>query len=205
MNMGFRGLAIAFCFLLCPAAYVFWPVVPVEAAETKTDKVKVAVAELDKLITQAMETSGVPGLSIAVVHKDQVVFLKGYGVREAGKEDKVDPDTVFQLASLSKPIASTVLASMVSDGLINWNSRVIDLDPAFRLTDPWVTREVTLGDLLSHRSGLPAYAGDDLADLGYDRTEVLHRLRYLKPASSLRTTYAYATSLSRKPVLPELE
>ena len=184
MNAARGCLAVSLCFLFCSA-------VQAEAPETTLERVKSALAEVDKLVEKTMQQTGVPGLSIAAVYKDQVVFLKGYGVREAGKEEKVDPDTVFQLASVSKPIASTVLAALVSEGLIDWDSRIIDLDPGFRLADPWVTREATLRDFLCHRSGLPAYAGDDLADLGYDRREVLYRLRYQLPASSLRSKYAY--------------
>ena len=76
-----------------------------------------------------------PGLSVAVVHGDEVVCVNGFGVRTAGREEPVDADTVFQLASLSKPISSTVVAAIVGDsrGSITWDSRIADLDPAFRL------------------------------------------------------------------------
>jgi CubicO group peptidase (beta-lactamase class C family) len=165
------------------------PAVP--AAEVTPQKVKAALPELEKLAQQILKKTGVPGLAVAVVYKDRVVYLKGFGVRQAGKDEPVDADTVFQLASVSKPIASTILAILVSLGLIDWDERVIDLDPDFRLYDPWVTREVTLRDLLCHRSGLPDHGGDLLEDLGYSRAQVLHRLRYLKPASSFRSRYAY--------------
>jgi CubicO group peptidase (beta-lactamase class C family) len=92
---------------------------------------------------------------------------------------------------VSKPITSTILAILVGLGLIDWDDRVAELDPGFRLYDPWATRNVTLRDLLCHRSGLPDHAGDLLEDLGYPRDEVLHRLRHLKPASSFRSQYAY--------------
>jgi CubicO group peptidase (beta-lactamase class C family) len=161
------------------------------AAEVTSQKVKAALPELEKLAEQTLKRTGVPGLSVAVVYKDQAVYLKGFGVRQAGKDEPVDADTVFQLASVSKPIASTILAILVSLGLIDWDDRVIDRDPDFCLYDPWATREVTLRDLLCHRSGLPDHGGDLLEDLGYTRAEVLHRLRYLKPASSFRSQYAY--------------
>jgi CubicO group peptidase (beta-lactamase class C family) len=136
--------------------------------------------------------TGVPGMAIAVVYKDAVIYLKGFGVRAAGKPELVDPDTVFQLASMSKPMAATVVAALVSDGLVRWDDRVIDHDPEFQLSDPWVTREVTIRDLFAHRSGLPGTAGNDLESVGYDRHEILRRLRYLKLASSLRSQYAYS-------------
>src|SRR5262245_36534155 len=161
------------------------------AADVTPQGVKAVLPELDRLVEQTLKTTGVPGVGVAVVCKDQVVHLKGFGVREAGKAERVDADTVFQLASVSKPLASTVLAALVGEGAIDWDDRVIDHDPGFRLSDPFVTREVTLRDLLCHRSGLPDHAGDLLEDLGYDRAEVLRRLRFAKPASSFRSQFAY--------------
>jgi CubicO group peptidase (beta-lactamase class C family) len=122
---------------------------------------------------------------------DEVVYLKGFGVREAGTELAVDADTIFQIASVSKPFASTAVAALVGDGGITWDSRIADLDPGFRMMDPWVTREVTLRDAFSHRSGMPGQAGDLLEDLGYGRDEILHRFRYLEPTGDFRATYAY--------------
>jgi CubicO group peptidase (beta-lactamase class C family) len=161
------------------------------AGEVTPQGVKAALPELDKLAEQTLKKTGVPGMAVVVVYRDEVVYLKGFGVREAGREERVDADTVFQLASVSKPMASTVLAALVGEGVIDWDDRVIDRDPGFRLYDPWVTREVTLRDLLCHRSGLPSHAGDLLEDLGYGRAEVLRRLRLEKPASSFRSQYAY--------------
>ena len=83
------------------------------AADVTPQSVKGALPELDKLVEQTLKKTGVPGMAIAVVCKDQVIHLKGFGVREAGKEERVDADTVFQLASVSKPMASTVLAALV--------------------------------------------------------------------------------------------
>jgi CubicO group peptidase (beta-lactamase class C family) len=146
---------------------------------------------LDNFVLEALKRTGVPGLSVAIVFKDQVVHLKGFGVRQVGKSEPVDPDTVFQLASMSKPIASTVVAALVGDGLVGWDDPIIRHDPGFAMHDEGVTRQVTLRDMFCHRSGLPDHAGDTLEDLGYDRTEVLHRLRYVKPDSSFRSHYAY--------------
>lgn len=162
------------------------------AAEITPARLSAALAQLDTLAPSVLQKSGVPGVAIVVVYNDQVVYMKGFGVREAGRPDAVDPDTVFQLASMSKPIASAVVASLVSDGTVDWNDPVSSHMPQFQLFDPWVTREVTIADLFSHRSGLPGGAGDDLESVGYDRTEILRRLRFLEPASSLRSAYAYS-------------
>jgi CubicO group peptidase (beta-lactamase class C family) len=150
-----------------------------------------AIVEIDKLAQHQVETNAVPGLAIAVVFHDQVVYAKGFGVREGGKPETVDVDTVFQLASVSKPIGATVVAALVSERKITWDSKISDLAPTFAMYDPWVTREITLRDLYAHRSGLPEHAGDLLEDLGYDRAQVLSRLRFQKPASSFRSQYAY--------------
>jgi CubicO group peptidase (beta-lactamase class C family) len=103
----------------------------------------------------------------------------------------VDADTVFQLASLSKSIGSTVVAELVGERKITWDSKLSVLDPTFEMFDPWVTREITIRDMYAHRSGLPAHAGDLLEDLGFTRAEILYRLRYQPPDSSFRSHYAY--------------
>ncbi|MEV4333202.1 serine hydrolase [Streptomyces sp. NPDC049597] len=161
------------------------------AAPALTDKqVADAVAKLSGQIRAGMERTGVPGVAVAVVHKDKVVYQKGFGEREVGRAGAVSPDTVFQLASVSKPIASTVVADAVGDKAIDWGSPVTRQLPDFALKDPWVTRHVTVADLLSHRSGLPDHAGDLLEDLGYDQQYILGHLRF-EPLSPFRASYAY--------------
>lgn len=164
---------------------------PAAAGDLTPDKVQATLPELEQLIQQTMKRTGIPGLSIAVVHQDRVIYLKGFGVRKAGAPETVDADTVFQVASVSKPITSTVLAVLAGEGSIDWDDRVNDRNPEFSLYEPAVTRELTLRDLLCHRSGLADHAGDLLEDLGYNRAEILHRLRYMQPASSFRSHYAY--------------
>jgi CubicO group peptidase (beta-lactamase class C family) len=158
------------------------------------DKVLSVLPRLEARAEKAIADRAVPGLAIAVVHDDQIVYLKGFGVREAGKPAAVDPDTVFQIASLSKPVAATVVASLVSAGVVDWDSRIADLDPAFRLHDAYPTAELTIRDLLAHRSGLPGLAGNELEDIGFDRETVLHRLRLVPPSSSFRAGYSYSNA-----------
>ncbi len=164
---------------------------PSLALQADGDNVDLALSELDTIVADAQERTGVPGIAVGVVRNDEVVYLKGFGVREAGLSPRVTADTVFQLASLSKPIASTVVAGLVGDEVVSWDSRLGDLFPAFEMYEPWVTRNVTIRDMFSHRSGLPDHAGDLLEDIGYDRAEVLHRLRYQRPATSMRSAYKY--------------
>ena len=167
----------------------------VRAADMDADSVKEGLSRLDHLVETAMASTGVPGVAVAVVVGTEVVYLKGFGVREAGEDARVDPDTVFQVASVSKPFASTAIAALVGAGTVDWDSRIADLDPGFSLMEPWVSSQITIRDLLSHRSGMPAHAGDLLEDIGYDRTEILYRLRFLKPSSSFRSHYAYTNFL----------
>lgn len=177
------SLALVVVSMACTAA----------SAETVTkEKVLAAIPKLEKLAQEAVANGGVPGLAIAVVYKDEVIYLGGFGLREEGKPDAIDADTVFQLASFSKPIASTVVASVVSDGHVRWDSRIADLDPSFELHDAYPTEQVTVRDLFAHRSGLSGNAGNDLESLGFDRDTILDRLHYLKPTSSFRAGYAYS-------------
>ena len=96
----------------------------------------------------------VPGLAIAVVRNDTVLLAKGYGVRELGKTDRVDANTVFNIGSLTKSFTTTAAASLVDEGKITWDTPVHRLLPEYELRDPYLTENVTLRDLLSHRTGL---------------------------------------------------
>jgi CubicO group peptidase (beta-lactamase class C family) len=167
------------------------PVTAEAAAIVTRETIDKYLPAVDELVLDAMKRTAIPGVSLAIVYKDQIVYLKGFGVRRAGKSELVDPDTVFQLASVSKPIASTLVAALVGDGVVAWDDPIIRHDPAFAMHDAWVTREIALRDMFCHRSGLPDHAADRLEDIGYGRTEILHRLRYVRPDSSFRAHYAY--------------
>jgi CubicO group peptidase (beta-lactamase class C family) len=162
-----------------------------EKPRITAEQVAKAVQEVEKLAQKQIQVNALPGLAIAVVFQDKLVYAKGFGVRDTSAKVPVDPDTVFQLASLSKPIGSTVVAELVGEGKITWDSKLSVLDPTFAMFDPWVTREITIRDMYAHRSGLPEHAGDLLEDLGFTRAEILHRLRYQHPGSSFRSQYAY--------------
>jgi CubicO group peptidase (beta-lactamase class C family) len=149
-----------------------------------------ATAKLDGIAEDLIKKSGIPGMAVAVVHGGKPVYAKGFGVRDIRTGEKVDPDTVFQLASVSKSISSTVVAHQVGQNAIGWDTPIVSKLPWFALSDPAVTKMVSVGDMFSHRSGLPDHAGDMLEDLGYDRRYVLERLRQL-PLDPFRISYAY--------------
>ncbi len=153
--------------------------------------------DIDRLVKRTMGIYQVPGIAVGIVKDGRLVFAKGYGVRELGKPGAVDPDTLFGIASNSKAFTTAALAILVDEGKIHWDDRVIDYLPEFRLYDPYVTREFTIRDLLTHRSGLGAGAGDLLffPNTDFDRKDVLHALRYLKPVTSFRSEFAYDNNL----------
>jgi len=163
-----------------------------EKPAVSPETVNSVLAQLDPYIRSSLATTKVPGVSIAVIYNDQVVFLRGYGIRKVGESAQVDPDTVFEIASFSKPITSTILASLVGEGKISWDDRIADIDPGFQLSSPDTTRQITIRDFLSHRSGLATESGDLLEDLGYSRPIILYRMRYLPLPGQFRKTYAYS-------------
>jgi CubicO group peptidase (beta-lactamase class C family) len=164
---------------------------PAEKSHVTSEQVTQAIQEIEKLAQKQIQENELPGLAIGVVFQDKTVYAKGFGVREVNTKAPVDADTVFQLASVSKSIGSTVVAELVGEGKITWDSKLSVLDPTFEMFDPWVTREITIRDMYAHRSGLPEHTGDLLEDLGFTRAEILHRLRYQHPNSSFRSHYAY--------------
>ena len=151
-----------------------------------------SVRDFDAYVAKGMRDWEVPGVAVGVVRNDSVLLLRGYGVRTVGKPGKVDENTLFALASDSKAFTGILLAMLVDDGKLSWDDRVIDRLPAFQLADPWTTREITLRDLITHRSGLSR--GDLLWTGGwsYDTQELLRRVRFLKPTWSLRSHYGYS-------------
>ncbi len=162
------------------------------AAAVPRDQVVAAIERLDELNRDTLASSGVPGLALAVVHEDEIVDARAYGVRAVGSSDPVTVETIFPIASMSKSVGSTVVAALVSAGLVGWDDRVADLLPGFEMSDPWVTHEVRVRDFLCHRSGLPDTAGDVLVDLGYDRDEIVRRARFIQPDSSFRSHFGYS-------------
>ncbi|MEU1225657.1 serine hydrolase [Streptomyces sp. NPDC005828] len=179
------GLAAALVGAAAPSPT---PPPPQPPPQLDDAEVQRAVDQLDGVVKDAMQRTGVPGVAVGVVHDGKVIYLKGFGVRKVGESATVDSDTVFQLASVSKPVASTVMAGAI--GVDGWAKPVAPNLPDFALKDPWVTSHVTAADLFAHRSGLPDHAGDLLEDLGYDRAYVLSHLRY-EPLTPFRASYAY--------------
>ena len=182
--MGPRTLAAALSVALIPVL----PAVPANADEGHLD---VAVAALPGLAEQMMAKTGVPGIAIGVVHGDRLIYSEGFGVRSTKDSAPVTPDTVFQVASVSKPVGASAVAAAIGKGGVKWSDPVVKHMPSFKLRDPWVTRKATIGDLYSHRSGLPGNTGNDLESFGVPVKQIIHRMRYV-PLNPFRISYAYS-------------
>ena len=167
---------------LAPDAYSTTPIPEAQ--------ITAAIDQVDGIAQNVMTQSGIPGMAVAVVHGGKVVFAKGYGVREVGKPDLIDENTVFQLASVSKSVGASVIAHAVGEGTVKWTDPVVKYLPDFQLSDQSVTPVVTIGDLYSHRSGIPAGAGDDLEGIGFTREQIIEKLRYY-PLNPFRISYGY--------------
>jgi CubicO group peptidase (beta-lactamase class C family) len=149
--------------------------------------------DIDQLIEKAMDAFKVPGMAVSVIYGDEIYYAKGHGFAEINKPAKVTDKTLFQIASVSKAFTAAALAILVDDEILDWDDPVIDYLPEFRMYDPWVTREFTIRDLLTHRSGLPLGAGDLLMfpEAKSSRQEIIRAMRHLKPSTSFRSEYAY--------------
>jgi CubicO group peptidase (beta-lactamase class C family) len=149
--------------------------------------------DFDAAAARVLKVFEVPGLALAVVKDGRVVVAKGCGLKKLGESALVDSRTLFGIASNTKAFTAAALGLLVDEGKIGWDDPVVSFLPAFQMFDPYVTREMTVRDLLVHRSGLGLGAGDLLwwPPTTYDRKEIFRRLRFIRPATSFRSAYAY--------------
>jgi hypothetical protein len=149
--------------------------------------------DMDDYAARVLKTFDVPGLSVAIVKDGKLVFAKGYGVRKLGEPAPVDENTLFPIGSNTKAFTSALLASLVDAGKLSWDDPVYRRLPGFQMYDPYVSHEMTIRDLLTHRSGMGLGEGDLLfwPTTTYTRDEIIYRLRFMKPATSFRSRFAY--------------
>jgi CubicO group peptidase (beta-lactamase class C family) len=150
-------------------------------------------ADLDAYAARALKTFNVPGIAVAVVKDGRMVFARGYGVRKLGEAATVDENTLFPIGSNTKAFTSALLASLVDAGKLSWDDPVYERLPGFQMYDPYVSHEMTIRDLLTHRSGMGLGEGDLLfwPQTTYTRDDIIYRLRFMKPASGFRSRFAY--------------
>jgi len=147
------------------------------------------LAGLDTALETARVQWKAPGLAVAIVKDDNVVFMKGFGSKHLGANAPVDAHTVFTLASTTKAFVALAIGILVDEGKLGWDDPVIRHIPEFRVADPYVTSEVTIRDLLVHRTGIEAM--DILWSRGFDTPTSLQHMQHASQASSLRSTWAY--------------
>jgi len=151
------------------------------------------LSQLDAYFQKALKDWDQPGMAIAIVKDGKPVLVKGYGLREIGKPEKVDENTLFNIASNTKAFTAAAVAMLVDEGKLKWDDHVVDYLPYFQLYDPYVTAETRIRDLLCHRVGLRTFSGDLLwYGTAYTPEEVLRRARYLKPTFPFRSGYGYS-------------
>jgi CubicO group peptidase (beta-lactamase class C family) len=149
--------------------------------------------KLKEYIENARKAWNVPGVAIAIVKDDKVVMSEGFGVLEEGKADKVDGNSMFAIASNSKAYTATCLAMLVDEGKISWDDKVTTYLPWFKLYDPFVTEQMTIRDLLCHRTGLATFSGDLIwYGSNHSREEVVRKAQYLKPVYGFREKWGYS-------------
>ena len=151
-------------------------------------------ADFDATVARAMATFKVPGLAVAVVKNDSVIFAKGYGLRALGAPEPVTPHSLFAVGSTSKAFTVAVLQQLEQEGKLRLDDPATQYLPSLQLYDPYVTRELTVRDLVTHRSGLPT-ANAVWYGTPYSREEILRRLRYRKPSASFRSTWQYQNEM----------
>src|SRR4029077_3368810 len=149
--------------------------------------------DLDSYVANAMKTFEVPGIALALVKDGKIVATKGYGVRKLGDPTPVDEHTMFGIGSHTKAFTTAALATLVDAGKLFWDDPVYQRLPGFVMYDPYVSHEMTIRDLITHRSGMGLGEGDLLfwPPSTYTREEIIYKLRFMKPASSFRSHYAY--------------
>lgn len=151
------------------------------------------INDLDDYFENARQEWQIPGMAIAIVKDNEVILSKGYGVRDIREPDSVNENTLFGIASPTKAFTAAAIMKLVEQEKLSLDDRVVDYLPYFELYDPYVTKEMTIRDLLCHRSGLETFSGDLLWFASkYTRKEILERTKYLKSSFGFRSNYGYS-------------
>jgi CubicO group peptidase (beta-lactamase class C family) len=148
---------------------------------------------IDAFVEAGMAEWGIPGLGLAVVKDGEVVYARGYGVLEVGKDRRVTPATLFGIASVSKAFTAAAVGILVDEGVLDWDDPVVKHLPGFQLHDPYVTQTVTIRDLLAHRVGVGRMTGNRITWMpNRPRSELVYRLRHAEPEQTFRNGYVYS-------------
>jgi len=185
------------CYNFLVFTFIF--IFSVNATENVNETTKLvtqplSTTQIDQLAKRVMNTFSIPGVAIGVIEHGKIVHAQGYGLKEISTNNVVDTNTIFKIASNSKAFTTAALAILVDEGKLKWQGKVVDYLPDFKMSDEWLTKHLTIIDLLTHRSGLGLGAGDLMLwpePSSFTREQVLHNLRYLNVSSEFRASYAY--------------
>jgi CubicO group peptidase (beta-lactamase class C family) len=180
-------------FIKLAIVFIFIGATLITSAQAQSPAPTAPPSDLDAYVTSSMKTFDVPGMAVAIVKDGKVVVAKGYGVRKLGDPTPVDEFTLFGIGSNTKAFTTAALATLIDEGKLSWDDPVYQRLPGFVMYDPYVSHEMTIRDLLTHRSGMGLGEGDLLfwPHSTYTRDEIIYKLRFMKPASSFRSHYAY--------------
>lgn len=188
-----RAIPIFFALLsiltLTPALHA----APAKMPDRK--KIESITGDLEAYAKKGMADWKVPGMAIAIVQGDDIVYKKAFGVKIAGGNDPVTIGTIFQIGSASKAFTAALVAMVVDDGKVKWGDQVVNHLDTFMMYDPWVTRQFTVTDLMAQHSGMPAHAEDTASMIGFGRDYIIDKIRFVKPVTSFRSEYAYQNNL----------
>ena len=186
-----KNFKTTYAIFLIAIGMCLCPVYDTPAAEN----IEKVLADFEAYAQKGLEECRVPGMAIGIVRGDELIYAKGFGVKTVGGTDAVTTKTIFQIGSTSKAFTSTMAGMLADDGKFKWDDKVVETLPDFMMYDPWVTREFQVVDLMSQHSGMPGYAADSLSMFGFNRREIRHAIRYIKPVNSFRSKFTYVNNL----------
>ena len=153
------------------------------------------LSELEKFALDEMAKAQIYGMAYAVVHDGEVVYSKGHGVLYKDSGRFVDERTLFEIGSCTKAFNGALMGTVVDDGSVKWDDKVVNLMPKFKMYDRWVTKHFQVKDLMAQRSGMPAYALDMMSSIGFGREDIKRAIQFVEPITSFRADYAYQNNL----------
>ena len=159
------------------------------------DKLAAILKDFEAYAEKSMPEWQTPGMAVAIVKENNVIYTKPFGVKTLGREDPVTTGTIFQIGSTSKAFTAALVSILADEGKITWDDPVISHLPDFVMYDPWVTRQFMVMDLMAQHSGLPPYSADSLVLFGFNRPYIRHAIRFIEPVSSFRSEFAYQNNL----------
>ena len=189
-------------FIKLAIVFIFIGATLITSAQAQSPAPTAPPSDLDAYVTSSMKTFDVPGMAVAIVKDGKVVVAKGYGVRKLGDPTPVDEFTLFGIGSNTKAFTTAALATLIDEGKLSWDDPVYQRLPGFVMYDPYVSHEMTIRDLLTHRSGMGLGEGDLLfwPHSTYTRDEIIYKLRFMKPASSFRSLIISRIAFTSKPL-----